>query len=152
MKLAEALVLRADYQKRLAQLRQRLVMNAKVQEGDQPAESPQALMEDMARLTSDLTTLIQRINRTNAATELDPGRTLSDALAVRDMLGWQHSAHRDLAQAATITQTRYSRSEVRFESTVDIAAIQQQADRLAQEYRELDTRIQAANWLTDLVE
>jgi hypothetical protein len=106
----------------------------------------------MARLTGELTTLIQRINRTNAATELEPGRTLSDALAVRDMLGWQHSAHRDLAQTATITQTRYSKSEVRFESTVDIAAIQQQADRLAQEYRELDTRIQAANWLIDLLE
>jgi hypothetical protein len=152
MKLAEALVLRADYQKRLAQLRQRLLMNAKVQEGDQPAEDPQALMEEMARMTGELTTLIQRINRTNAATELEAGRTLSDALAVRDMLGWRHSAYRELAKTATITQTRYSQSEVRFESTVDIAAIQQQADRLAQEYRELDTRIQAANWLIDLVE
>jgi len=34
MKLAEALTLRADLQKRIAQLKERLLINAKVQEGD----------------------------------------------------------------------------------------------------------------------
>ncbi|MEM8557071.1 MAG: hypothetical protein AAGG50_04525, partial [Bacteroidota bacterium] len=38
MKLAEALILRADLQKRLAQLRQRVMQNVKTQEGDAPAE------------------------------------------------------------------------------------------------------------------
>ncbi len=38
MKLAEALVLRADYQKRITQLKQRLLLVARVQEGDRPAE------------------------------------------------------------------------------------------------------------------
>jgi hypothetical protein len=37
MKLAEALILRADNKKRFEQLRQRLMNNAKVQEGDKPA-------------------------------------------------------------------------------------------------------------------
>jgi hypothetical protein len=152
MKLAEALVLRADYQKRLAQLKQRMLLNAKVQEGDQPAENPQALMDELERVAGELVTLIQQINRTNSVTELEAGLTLSDALAVRDALRMRHTAYRELAQNATVTQTRYSRSEVRFESTVDIAAIQRRADQLAQDYRELDTRIQAANWLTDLVE
>ena len=36
MKLAEALILRADCQKRIAQLKGRLLVNAKVQEGDAP--------------------------------------------------------------------------------------------------------------------
>ena len=43
MKLAEALILRADCQKRIAQLKSRLLTNAKVQEGDAPAEPPQEL-------------------------------------------------------------------------------------------------------------
>ena len=43
MKLAEALILRADCQKRIAQLKSRLLTNAKVQEGDKPAEAPQEL-------------------------------------------------------------------------------------------------------------
>ena len=43
MKLAEALNLRADLQKRIAQLKERLANNVKVQEGDSPAEDPKAL-------------------------------------------------------------------------------------------------------------
>jgi len=45
MKLAEALILRADCQKRIEQLRQRLLRNVKVQEGDKPAEEPMELIQ-----------------------------------------------------------------------------------------------------------
>ena len=152
MKLAEALVLRADHQKRIAQVRQRLLLVARVQEGDRPAEDPQALLAELERIADDLTRLIQRINRTNTATTLEPGLTLADALAVRDMLDVRHAAYRELAQKATVTQDRYSRSEVRFQSTVDAGKLQQRADDLARQRRELDTRIQAANWIIDLVE
>ena len=38
MKLAEALILRADIQKRIEQLRSRLTDNAKEQEGEKPGE------------------------------------------------------------------------------------------------------------------
>ncbi|MCD0167601.1 hypothetical protein IHN58_18320, partial [Deinococcus sp. 12RED42] len=44
MKLAEALIERADLQKRAAQLEERLVKNLLVQEGEAPAEDPQALL------------------------------------------------------------------------------------------------------------
>lgn len=44
MKLAEVLILRADCQKRIDQLRQRLLRSAKVQEGEQPPENPQQLL------------------------------------------------------------------------------------------------------------
>ena len=44
MKLAEALLLRADLQKRIEQIESRLLRNAKVQEGETPAEDPQALL------------------------------------------------------------------------------------------------------------
>jgi len=43
MKIAEALALRADLQKRLEQLKQRLVKNARIQEGDAPEEDPAEL-------------------------------------------------------------------------------------------------------------
>jgi hypothetical protein len=152
MKLAEALVLRADHQRRMGELRQRLLLNARVQEGDRPAENPQALIDELERTAEDLMRLVQRINRTNTATELEPGLTLSDALAVRDSLRLRHTAYRDLAQRATITQDRYSRSEVKFQSAVNVTEIQERADQMAQAQRELDTRLQAANWLTDLVD
>jgi hypothetical protein len=152
MKLAEALIARADAQKRIEQLNQRIQRNAKVQAGDAPAENPRALLEELDRLAATLTRLIQQINRTNLAATLATGEVVSDALARRDVLAKQHAVYRDLATVATVDQTRYSRSEVKFVSTVDVAAMQRRADDLAREYRELDALIQAANWAVELVE
>lgn len=152
MKLAEALVLRADHQRRLDNLKQRLVRNAKVQEGDAPSEDPAELMAEIERAASDLTVLIQRINRTNASTYLADGTLVSDALAYRDVLKWRQSVYRELAEAASIGKDRYTRSEIRFQSAVNVPEIQRRADALAAEYRALDTTIQEMNWLAELVD
>ena len=76
MKIAEALALRADLQRRLEQLKQRLVKNARIQEGDKPEEDPVELQSELERSAQELTVIIQRINRTNAAARLgdSPGR------------------------------------------------------------------------------
>ena len=150
MKLAEALILRADYQKRIEQLKQRLVRNAKVQEGDDPAENPPELLAEYERVSQQLVTSIQQINKTNANTLLEGQLTIADAIAMRDGLRHKHGLYTALAEAATITQERYSRSEVKFQSTLNVAQMQKQADDLARQYRELDTKLQSANWVTDL--
>jgi hypothetical protein len=152
MKLAEALVLRADYQKRLEQLKARLLRNAKVQEGEKPAENPVELLKQVEEVSGALESLIERINRTNAATSITGYRTIAAALARRDILSVRRAIYADVAQAATVTQDRYSKSEVKFKSTVNVSEMQAQADRLAKEYRELDTLLQAANWATELLE
>ncbi len=151
MKIAEALALRADIQRRLEQLKQRLVKNARIQEGDRPEEDPIELQAELERAAQELTLLIQRINRTNSAARLGD-RTLADALAERDVLKIRYSAYRDLAAAASTTQARMTRSEVKFISTVSVAAIQRKADDLARQHRELDTRMQEADWLTPLLD
>src|SRR5437660_1454399 len=152
MKLAEALILRADHQRRIEQLKQRLVRNAKVQEGERPAEDPAPLISQLNEAADALLRLIQQINATNAATELESGKTISDAIAERDVLKVRHTVYRDLAQAATITQDRLTKSEIKFKSTVSVADLQRQADDFAKQHRELDAKIQEANWLTDLKE
>jgi hypothetical protein len=152
MKLSEALIRRADLQTRIAQLRQRLSQNAMVQEGDQPAEDPQDLLADLRRMIDELTVLIRQINRTNTRTAFGDDRTLTDALAERDTLMLERSVLSDLAKASSINMPRYSRSEVRYVSTVDVAEIQRRIDDLSRQYRELDTRIQELNWQTDLIE
>ena len=95
--------------------------------------------------------LIQRINRTNSASQFGH-RSLADALAERDVLKIRYNAYRELATAASITQGRTTRSEVKFISTVSVAAIQRKADDLAKQFRELDTRIQETDWLTTLLD
>lgn len=152
MKLAEALILRADCQKRMAQLKSRLLANTKVQEGDAPAETPRELIAELGRVSAELLDLIKRINRTNSATVYSEVRTISDALAERDVLALQRAVYVEMAQTASITQDRYSRSEVKYVSTINVAEIQKRADELAKNYRDLDTRIQELNWKTELVE
>ena len=152
MKLAEALILRADCKKRLEQLKARVVRNAKVQEGDRPAEEPEALVAEVERVARELADLVKRINRTNSATVFGDGLTLSDALAERDVVALRHRLYRELAEAASISQDRYSRSEVKYVSAVSVADAQQRADDLAREYRSLDARIQELNWQAELSE
>jgi len=152
MKLAEALILRADCQKRIAQLKSRLLVNAKVQEGDAPAETPQELIAELERTSGEFLDLIKRINRTNSATPFAGRGTISDALAERDVLSVQRTAYAELAQMGAITQGRITRSEVKYVSTINVAEIRKRADELAKKYRDLDARIQELNWQTELVE
>ena len=150
MKLAEALVLRADGQKRIEQLQQRLIQNAKVQAGDQPAENPEILQQELEQLAQELVLLIQRINRTNSRTELETGMSIADALAARDVTKLKSDIYRNLAQAAIVKQDRQTKSEIKFQSTIQVAEVQRKADQLAKEHRQLDTRVQQANWQTEL--
>jgi len=151
MKIAEALILRADCQKRFAQLKTRLLNNARVQEGDQPAEEPQELIAEIERVAQELLDLIQRINKTNSSTTVEAGQTVSDLLAERDVIGLRRTAYAELAAGASARQDRFTRSEVKFVATVNVAEFQKRADGLAKEHREKDARIQELNWQTELI-
>ena len=152
MKLAEALILRADYQKRIEQIRHRLSQNVTIQEGSDPLEDPNALIAEMERVGDDLADLIRRINRTNATAEVSDGTIVTDALAARDIAGKKQAIYRETADAASQKPSRWMRSELRVVSAVDVSDLQQRADDLGREYREIDTRIQEANWQIDLVD
>lgn len=152
MKLAEALILRADTKKRFEQLRQRLVNNAKVQEGDQPAEKPEDLLREIEQTASQYEKLIRQINKTNSETVFGKGKTLTDALAERDVLILRHGVYSGLVAAATISQPLYSRSEIKFVSTVEVGKTQKIVDKISKQYREMDAKIQEFNWKTDLAE
>ena len=104
MKLAQALILRADTQKRIEQLKVRLLSNAKTQENESPSEDPKLLLKELDKLTSELFRLI------------------------------------------------CSNSEIKILSTVDVSALQKQVDALSKEIRELEMKLQEANWSVDLVE
>lgn len=152
MKLGEALTLRSDFQTRIEQLRSRLKSVALVQEGDTPAEDPQALLAEVMQAADELAGLIARINRTNLVTRLPDGETITDALARRDVLTLKQLTLRQVADAAAERQPRYGLAEIRAVATIDVATLRGQADQLARERRELDVALQAANWQTDLIE
>ena len=153
MKLAEALILRADAQKRIQQLRERLARSARIQEGDTPPENPHELVAEATRVIADLNVLVKQINRTNAQITFDETRTLTDALADRDALSTEHSILTNLlAQAAGQGTPQYGYSPIKYFRTIEVGDIQKRADDLARRYRDLDSRIQALNWNVDLVD
>jgi hypothetical protein len=152
MKIAEGLILRADYKKRLEQIRERLIRSAKVQEGEKPPENPSDLINEMNEIIKKYTTLVQNINKTNSLAILEEGKTITDILAERDSISIKRSILESLVSATTIKHDRYSKSEVKFFSTVNVAEIQKEIDLLSKNYRELDTKIQESNWKVELIE
>ena len=127
-----------------------MIQNAKVQADDQPAEDPEVLQQELEQLAQELVLLIQRINRTNCYTELEEGMSIADALAARDIAKLKSDIYRNLAQAAIIKQDRQTKSEIKFQSTIQVSEVQRKADQFAKEHREIDTRVQQANWQTEL--
>lgn len=156
MKLAEALNERKAMQERLARLRARMVANARVQEGDAPAERPETLLAEIGEVAAALERLIVRINLTNVAQVVTdaPRLTLMEAVARRDMLKVRFAALAELVAAAqpNARQFALTRSEIRLVATVDVAEMQKRLDALARDIRELDTQLQAANWAVELAE
>lgn len=150
MKLAEALIERADKQRYLQELRTRITRNAQYQEGEEPTEDPQELLKIYERVVQELEQLIIRINQTNNSVSLNDGTLMVTALSQRETLKNRHSMYKSFAEAAIPQHNRYSQSEIKMISAVKVADLQQRADNIAQEARELDIRIQQANWEHDL--
>lgn len=151
MKLAEALAERSDCQNRIEELEKRMLRVARIQEGEPPAEDSDDLLVEAQRLFARVLELISAINRTNGATVFDGKKTISDAIAQRDVVGKRRDFLSGIADAASTRQDRYSKSEVKFVSTFSIAQLQKEVNLLSKEYRELDTRLQELNWKTELV-
>ena len=151
MKLAEALNLRADTQKYIRRLDDRLIKNARVQEGCGPDEQPELLLEELNRSIETLTDLITRINNTNQNTICE-NRTLTEMLAERDVLALRNSILSSFLNKASDSNDRYGRLEGRTFSTIDVAAFHQKVNQNSRQIRELDNKIQCLNWQTDLLE
>lgn len=152
MKLAEALVERKAAQDKIGELSDRLQRVVLVQEGERPVEEPAALLRELSEVAQRLEALIVAINRTNIQVQLVDGQTLTAAIAHRDVLRMQMGVVDAMIRTAGNPQFRTRGSEIKFVVTIDIAQTQRDRDRLARQYRELDTAIQAANWGADLLE
>ncbi len=151
MKLAEALMQRSDYQTKLEKIKFRVSNNVKVQEGEEVHEDPTALLAEMEEVYKHMEDLIKRINHTNNVTDLEPGLTLSAALTQRDILAKRRSAFDSILYESSMRQNRVSRSEIKYVTTVDVPALQRRVEQISKDFRQLETKIQAANWLVDLI-
>ena len=150
MKLAEALSIRKDLQKRIQQLEQRIKSNVKVQEGDEPLEDPNELMKELHSCLIQLEELIARINLTNIKTKNAEGLTITQLIAKKDTLTTRIGILRNIYSEATNIVNRYSSSELRIECVIDAKQLSKQIDDYSGRLRMLDIEIQSLNFLTEL--
>lgn len=150
MKLASALVERSDLQRKISELSNRLNTNAKVQDGEEPAEKPEELLEELDSVMTRLEELVTKINLTNSSVIIE-GKTLTEWLAKRDCLKQRIGLLRGFLNSASEKIDRYSRAEIKIVSTVNVKALQKDVDALSKTLRETDEKIQEINWTTELL-
>ena len=150
MKLAEALLLRAEYQQKIANLQGRILQNLKVQEDDKPSENPQDLLNEISEINDNLCELIKKINARNNSTKLPDGKLLSDALVEREMFMKKRQILSAIAGSASQTDFRGIHTGIKINTVVSVEDIQKKIDDVSKKFRELDTQIQGLNWTVDL--
>lgn len=150
MKLAEALQARADLNREIEQLKNRIYNNALVQEDVNPNEDSMELVKEFNKSVATLQDLIIRINMTNCQNQIE-GKTLTEMIAERDCLKIKIEMYKSLVATASSNTTRATRTEIKILSTVNVKEIQKKVDRLAKELRLLDNKIQQANWNIELI-
>ena len=151
MKLAEALQERADLNRKIEELKRRLHNVVLVQEGEEPAEDPSALLGQLDEATTRLERLMAAINLTNCRTKVN-GETLTSLIARKDALLVRLAAYRELAYQAGQNTARARGTEICVKATLKAAELQKAADAMAKEVRLLDNLLQETNWKTKLME
>ncbi len=151
MTLAEALLERATLKNKISELRSRIEDNILVQVDTAPTEDPLALITELDSAIQKLQKLVADINRTNSMTVID-GESISSMIARRDMLNLKYEAYDDFTRTARKLTSRARGTEIKITSCVDYKKLQSSLDKTAKELREVDTRLQKANWLTELIE
>ena len=151
MKLAEALQERADLNRRIAEIGERVRNNCLVQEGEKPDEDPKELIRELDGCIDRLASLMAGINKTNNATVVD-GRTLTELIAEKDALSVKIAAYKSFVGEAGQKTSRARFSEIKILSTVEVAELQKRIDTMSKRLRLLDNTLQSANWTTEYIE
>lgn len=146
MKLAEGLLLRADILKKIEHLQNR-IRPVLIVSGDKlPQEDPEKLLAQLRKAIQDLESLVIRINKTNNETYVEGEGLLMEALAKRDSLKMLAEKLRNIRYAAQINNS----GESDLKTTIDIKKLQSEMDQTGRAFREIDSKIQEINWLTEL--
>lgn len=153
MLLAEALRERADAQRQIGALRDRIADAARYTEGEAPAEDAAELLAEAEAVVDRLAELLLAINRTNLEATLADGRTVTAALAERDALRSRFGllkAAADAAAGGRRDMFRLGRQELRTFAALDVTALRGRADDVARQIRQLDLAIEQVNFTTEV--
>ena len=144
MKLAEALIIKADLSQKFQSLKARLVSNILVQEGNQPSEDPEQLQSEAVVILGKIERLKAKIEIIKAIIQPD-GRSLNDLLAQRDTLTLHVKLLKDALGTIHRTMGSYYAIEIKWLPTISVTKLEKQIDELLTQLRELNLHIQELN-------
>lgn len=150
MKLAEALSLRADLQKKVFDLKNRIKNSAKIQEGDTPSENVEELFQQLNTTHTQLEEMIFRINKTNMNAVAD-GESLTQMMARKDVMLSRVKTLQEILEHCSNGNERYSRNEIRYVYTLNIAHLRKELEEQSKALRLLDLKIHGLNWSIELI-
>lgn len=125
MKLAEALLLRADLMKKIEHLQNRIRPVLIVSDDRLPQENPDKLLAQLRKAIQDLESIIIRINKTNNETKVEGVGLLMEALAKRDSLKLLSEKLRNVRSSAQI----YNNGDQNLKTTISIKNLQIEIDQ-----------------------
>ena len=146
MKLAEALLLRSDLMKKIEHIQNRIRPVLIVSDDKKPQEDPTKLIAELRTAIQDLEILVIRINKTNNEININGEGSLMEALVKRDSLKMLSEKLRNIRYAAQIDNS----GDANLKTTIDIKKLQTEMDQTGRAFREIDSKIQELNWLTEL--
>ena len=146
MKLAEALLLRSDLLKKIEHIQNRIRPVLIVSDDKKPQEDPAKLLAQLRTAIQDLEILVIRINKTNNEININGEGSLMEALVKRDSLKMLSEKLRNIRYAAQIDNS----GDANLKTTIDIKKLQTEMDQTGRAFREIDSKIQELNWLTEL--
>ena len=152
MLLAEALLRKAVLKKELDALEQRMGESARIPHDEEPVDDYTVLLISYREKESELLETSLRILATNNKTEIIEGETISQAIIRRDGLKRIVAMYNKLLNAA-IGSNRgyYSSRDVKYKRVIDMDKVRSDMNSAAQQYRELDVKLQQLNWNTELL-
>lgn len=153
MKLAEALLLRADIVKKVAGVQERLSRNCVHIEGRKPEEDPVKLLEENFLVIDKLEQVISKINHANTVNTLPDGMTITQAMARRDTYIKRHSVLTTVINSCRnvgVQDNMYDDKKIVRVSPFTVKDIRKQADDLSAKIREINARIQETNWKVEI--
>ena len=112
---------------------------------------PNELLKELDECLKKLEQLIWRINLTNVQTVNDAGKTLTQLMAEKDVLKLRISTMRNAYEIASAQRERYTRTEIKMLTTIDVKQLRKQIDEYSVQLRKLDMEIQSMNFTTELV-
>jgi exonuclease VII small subunit len=146
------LIERAELQRHNIELVEYIKGNVRLPEDEEPTGIPYELFNRYDANMARLEELVRRINLTNASAKMKNGKSITEAMARRDCLSSMIRAYKEIYGWLTSHFLREFEGGGKYVRHANYAELRDKINHLSQEFRVLDTAIQALNWAVELSE